>query len=102
MSDGLHEKLMTQEYEIEHGIPVPPLRSGSGIGEKMPLGKMELGDSFLVPIHMSNGDARQLRNRLNGVVGYYSKKSGKRFAVRSVDGGVRVWRVEDRPVQRRR
>jgi hypothetical protein len=100
MSDGLHEKLMTQEYEIEHGIPVPP--SLSGIGEKMPFDKMKVGDSFFVPAHVSNGDARPIRKRLASVVAYYSKKLGKRFALRKVDDGVRIWRVEDRPVQRRR
>jgi hypothetical protein len=47
---------------------------------------MEIGDSFFVANFTTKGFA--------GTVYSAGKRSGKKFTVRAMDGGVRVWRIE--------
>jgi hypothetical protein len=73
----------TPEFEIRHDVPLP--RS------KYPLSKMEVGDSFVVPL---NGDTpKRVRSKLSSAAGQYKNRHGSRFTVRAVEGGVAVWRV---------
>jgi Helix-turn-helix domain of resolvase len=78
-----------EQFEIEHGIPIP-LR----LSEKMPVEKMAVGDSFFVPL-TSDRTMSQLRTQVAGAITWYRQKTGKRFTVRSrgVEGGIRVWRI---------
>lgn len=69
-------------YKIEKGI----------IYEKrykhpLPLEKMEIDDSIFIPFE------KITYNVLNATKSYYSKKSGKKFSVRKVDDGYRLWRL---------
>jgi hypothetical protein len=68
-------------YEIEGGIEIPVR-----LAARYPFAGMEVGESFFVP----DGDVKKLSNHACR----YGKKSGRRYCVRKVEGGVRVWRVE--------
>ena len=69
------------DIKIEKNIPIP--RKGK---QKYPFSKMEIGDSFF------------LENSTIGKVAaeaYREKKATNRmYVARSIDGGVRIWRVE--------
>ena len=60
--------------------------------KRYPFSKMEVGDSFLVPLDGSSTHEVQSRLAANG--GYWAKKLGVKFATRAVDEGVRVWRIK--------
>lgn len=66
--------------KIEKNIPIPP-RRGSGIAAI--LREMQVGDSVLFP----RGDGRNARST-------FGRFEPKKFCTRSVDGGIRVWRIE--------
>src|SRR6266496_231447 len=88
----MSEEFTIEQFEIEHGIPLP-----LSLSAKMPVEKMAVGDSFFVPL-TDGRTLKQLRTQVQAGVGWYHRKTGKCFTVRSrgVDGGVRVWRIEDR------
>lgn len=76
-------------YVIEKGIPIPKTNSGRSKGEsKYPFLKMDVGDSVFVKETRAN------------VVGAYTRTLKQRnnstfkFICRTVEGGVRVWRIE--------
>lgn len=71
-------------YTIESDIPIPVHTNTNA--SKYPWGLMGVNDSFMVP----NGNVRSLRTVAYGA----SKRTGMKFKARSVEGGVRVWRVE--------
>lgn len=67
-------------YAIEKNVPMPVGRSS------YPFADMQIGDSFFVP----NAKATTV-----SVAAHSSKKKlNMKFAVRTVNGGTRVWRVE--------
>ncbi len=68
--------------KVEKNIPIPPFRKTL----KYPFEGMEVGDSFFVT------DVK--RNNLAITARKYGSKTGKKFLVRDVKGGVRCWRVE--------
>lgn len=70
---------MASSNRIEKDVPLPPK------WVKYPLDQMEAGDSFLA--------AEEDRARISAAINRYSKRSGKRFTCRKVDGGLRVWRI---------
>jgi hypothetical protein len=86
------EEFTIEQFEIEHGIPLPLSLKG-----KMPVEKMAVGDSFFVPL-TDGRTLRQLKASVTKAITWYHKKTGKCFTVRSrgVDGGIRVWRIPDR------
>lgn len=53
---------------------------------KYPWHAMEIGDSFFV--------ADVVVKKFAGTVYSAGKRSGRKFTVRAMDGGVRVWRTE--------
>ena len=77
-------------YQIEKGIEVPAKK----IFERKlvyPFATMEVGDSFFVPQvdgkPKTDGSIRSSARQA-------AKKFDFKFAIRSVDGGFRCWRVE--------
>jgi hypothetical protein len=74
-------------YTIEKGVPIlPQKRPGAGRKSKYPFRDMEVGDSF-----MALGVAPITVRR----AAYWSgRRLNKKFMTRTVEGGVRVWRVE--------
>ena len=74
------------EYKIDKSIPIPtPARS------KYPFHELSVGESFFVA---ASGYTTSVYRGVQSLTHYYSRGSGKKFVMRSVDGGVRVWRTE--------
>ena len=72
-------------YQIESGIPIPAQRRKSN-GLKYPFRHMKLGDSFFV--------AKKDSTAISGHCSYANRLLGHRFCLRTVAGGVRVWRIK--------
>lgn len=79
------------EFVIEPGLPIPKRTSPGRSGNSRPPGlmalinQMEIGESILLPNdHM----AQSLQSTIQAV-------SEKKFTRRKVDGGCRLWRIED-------
>ncbi len=77
--------------KIDKGIKMPP--NGCGRKYKHPFGEMEVGDSFLIA-QVKGKTIRQLWSRAGSAMSYANRKlAPKRFSCRSVEGGIRIWRV---------
>jgi hypothetical protein len=77
-----------QALQIEHGIPIPPPRSGRTVRWRYPLARMAVGDSFFVPGGCSG-------SVIGAVIRFVRAYPGtRRFVTRQYPDGVRVWRVE--------
>jgi hypothetical protein len=77
-------------FRIESYVRLP---RPSGSRVKYPWAKLEVGQSFLAPCE--NDERPALMNSLTSCRSWQQRKTkgAKRFALRIVDGGVRVWRV---------
>jgi len=72
---------------IEKNIPIPgPAR---GKRTKYPFADMEPGDSVLIEGEDTKGPAYQSAKAIE-----YNSRGAIRFTARTVDNGVRIWRVE--------
>lgn len=69
--------------EIEKGIPIPAVKRHRS--DKYPWRTMGIGDSFLI-LGKKPGCAVSIA-RVAG------RRCGRKFSVRAVEGGYRVWRV---------
>lgn len=79
------------QFTIEADVPMPK-RQGGRTGSKYPFAHLNPGESFLVP----HGEKEVGVGTIRSAAGAYNKRnpgSGK-FAIRAVEGGVRVWRTE--------
>ena len=78
-------------FRIDKGIDIPKVNPSKG-RPKATISdlfrRMEVGDSFKVP--GKNLDANKVISRFHGP----AKSVGQKIAVRRVEGGYRVWRVE--------
>jgi hypothetical protein len=74
---------------IDKGIPVPTMRIRPS---KYPWADMDVGDSFLVEATAEEMKARSASISRGATAA--AKQLGRKFTVRKVDGGVRVWRTE--------
>lgn len=70
-------------FEIEKNVEIPNTQMGRPL--VYPLPSMEVGDSFFV-------EGKDVKS-ISPIVVSHSKKYGKKFTCRTVDGGVRVWRI---------
>ncbi|MBB4039134.1 hypothetical protein GGR34_000769 [Microvirga flocculans] len=68
--------------KIEKGIPIPNAHRE----RRYPWGDMEVGDSIFIPNTTSE--------RIAPTAHDYGRRHKRKFSVRKVEGGVRVWRVE--------
>lgn len=73
-------------YVIDTNIPMP-----TPIAERSTMPKMNIGDSFFLLFEGDNKE--EFSGRIRSRVYAWSKRSGQRFTVRIVDGGIRVWRI---------
>ena len=79
-------------YAIESGIEIPTnAKPKQEKVDKYPYAKMGVGDSFLVPSGVRGGSLGNIC-AMNKKMG---ERLGHRFVARTVEGGVRVWRVND-------
>lgn len=77
-------------YEIETGIEIPEVKR-LGRKAKYPWEILEIGESFFI--------TDPPRNRFGVVCAGYASTASKKYAPkkytqRSVDGGLRIWRIE--------
>lgn len=78
------EDEVTEKFKIEKNVPIPP-KNRNGVGPKYPWPDMKVNDSFFAPDRkIQNFSAPRL----------YARKHNMKFKCRTVDGGVRVWRVK--------
>ena len=77
-------------YEIEKNVPVAEPWGGY----RYPFKQMEIGDSFFIP---ADGDLKKTKSSMASRATRYGARTGKRFVVRNVNGGIRVWRVAPKP-----
>ena len=73
--------------ELERGVPLTGRHRVTKY--RLPLGEMELGDSFLFE---PKGEG--VLNTVRSLISRYGKTFKRKFATRMVDGGMRVWRIE--------
>lgn len=80
-------KSAAETFTIEDGIPVPPHGNRKDTGLASVLRQMTAGQSVLIKDRARNSVAVQVSKA--------SRAAGdkRRYAVRAVDGGVRVWRI---------
>lgn len=71
--------------QIDKSVPVPAC-VGPGRPFVYPWPEMQVGDSIFFAGETSQGNAAQAAR-------HYAKERGLRFISRSVDGGVRIWRI---------
>ena len=71
-------------YEIEAGVPLPAPQA------KYPFAIMDVEDSFFVPY--DGVPENVVIKRLRGACNWAQNKYERKFIVRRVDEGVRVWR----------
>lgn len=98
----------SSSFALDDGIDVPA-RSRQGGVSPYPFATMKAGQSFHVPhnidaalfntpdehVQASTEESRKIANRLSGATRRFTKANdGSKFAVRTVEGGVRVWRTE--------
>ncbi len=75
-------------FEVEKGVPMPkPVRAGRQT--KYPWKELAVGDSFFVP-----ADAVKPQSARGAVRTANRIYADRRFATRTVEGGIRVWRIE--------
>jgi hypothetical protein len=77
------------KFRIEDNVPIPA--TTGKLQRKYPLSDLLVGQSFFVP---RISDARRELMTISGAATRHGKKTGKMFVTRTVEGGVRVWRVE--------
>lgn len=66
--------------KIDKNIPIPTFNN------KYPLGLLEVGDSFFIK-------GKNISD-ISSTISQYGRRKGTKFISRSVDNGVRVWRVQ--------
>ena len=74
-----------EQLQIERGIAIPPAR---GIGLSAILKKLKVGESVFV----KNKSTPQL----SGIIAYIKRQTDLQFTARTVEGGTRIWRLDDK------
>lgn len=83
--------------KIEKSVPMPPQNHRGATGAKnfYPFDRMEVGDSFAIPNGFIGPTGRRVtQHSLSSAAYKYGKDHNKQYAIRKVDGGIRVWRVK--------
>ncbi len=89
---------MTDDFKIEKGIPIPPVKSEKNVKAYEFIKTLELGDSFVVKKDKSG---RPLESKANSYV-QVGKKLGKKLVTRKIyseenpnDFYIRIWFTEE-------
>lgn len=79
--------------KVESGVPIPKITRVRTTGTRYPFDRMQLGDSFAVP--MKDDSEETVLNRVRTAIHRYVKDYGGKFTVRVMDDEtVRVWRTK--------
>jgi hypothetical protein len=76
-------------YAVEKNIPIPELATLQVV--IYPWTDMEVGDSFLVPLE--GRTPKQIRDRVAPAASKDAARHNRKYTLRSVCGGIRVWRT---------
>lgn len=76
---------------IEQNIPLPPRK---GRAPSFPAMEMKVGDSHFVAIDSPKPSQTPTYLRMACNARRWTQRTDRRFAVRTVDGGMRIWRTE--------
>lgn len=68
------------KIEIEDDVPVPT----TPLLRKYPIEELDIGQSCVLPAK---------RSTVHAYLHHARKRTGFKFIIRAVDGGIRVWRV---------
>ena len=81
-------------YAIDKNLPMPKKIFLESESAKYPFASMEVGDSFFVP-HKPDIDARKALTHMTSAQYSWRKTRGSnfKFRCRTVEGGLRCWRV---------
>ena len=86
---------MTEEniMEVETGVEVPPKRYGPYMTSAYPYpwGQMKPGDSFVIRCGSDTRAVTQIRGKVLSAARY----AGIRITTRTVEEGLRVWRLNE-------
>lgn len=76
------------KYKIEKGVPIPKKKTPNShkTSLSITLRSLEIGDSVFLP--------KVNRERGGSILVYYKKHTGFGYTLRTVEGGIRVWRTE--------
>lgn len=106
------ETVAAPAFKIEVGVPIPAPVGRGRSGSKYPFDVLEVGQSFFVPDSAEHPDASaSLASTVSGATQRYAtdhatetkvvkgktvpkKVYSRKFALRKVEGGARVWRIE--------
>lgn len=83
-------------FAIEDNVPVPTaIRRGGKGGNVYPFEQLAVGQSFFVPASDAKPNpAKSLASTVSSATKRYADSDKRKFIVRSVEGGARVWRIE--------
>lgn len=84
-------------YQIEKNVPAPNQGNFNGPVEcsfrlKYPLDRMDIGDSFFVPLN-GQKSLYVLQRRLSSTATQYGRRHYMKFVTSGQGDGVRVWRI---------
>lgn len=106
------EKVKSMEFQIEKNVAIPSVTGRGKKESSYPFDDMEVGDSFFVPETEDRPNpAKSLASTVSSANARYAEETGevrknragnevpatrqtRKYVVRSVAGGARVWRVE--------
>lgn len=81
-------------YKIETGIPIPAKMGRPPAPKALyPFADLQPGQSFFVK-KTSTKLAKKCSRTLSVLSSQYAKRLQRRFTIRTLENGVRVWRVE--------
>jgi hypothetical protein len=88
------EKNNINQFEIDKNIPINKIRWRSS-KNNYPFDKIEIGDSFLIPIEKTKSISA-VRGSVNNYLISYNRiyKKSIKICTRQCDDGLRVWRTE--------
>lgn len=80
------------EYKIEKGVPL--LGKNRPGKDEYPFSRLEVDESFLVPCEKGTKEVHLLQTHLCSMANKACMHNNKRFTTRTVNGGIRVWRMK--------
>lgn len=81
------------EFKIDKDVPMPRKQNGGTGNARFPLHQLEVGDSFCVPFEEGRESHKTRSVVSNAVAAFQLRNASKKFAVRKVDDGYRLWRT---------
>jgi len=81
-------------FKIEDGYQIPPPRRGIQAEPRYPFALLNRGQSFMVPATPERPNPVKALASTVSSANKRMQRHGKKFIIRAVEGGARVWRIE--------